>query len=502
MNKPGAGLRKSSLESLGGQQLARDFREGIDGGPAVSRTGALRVAKRAAAAMGLKAAKIALIDQLFAASKPGDWGVPGNAPIVWPSNASLAHSLGVSISTLKHHLNGLVQARLIAYSDHPTYQRRGRRDAAGRIIEAYGIDLSPIAVRFAELTEMAEAAEYQAREWKRHSYRRTVLRKEIQSLILSATQHKLPGPWGHHQARLDVLREQKPADLDDLIAQVDALEGLLEAVEKAYRGGFEEQNFDTAVSKFRPLQTTAESLNPEESNSNPEQRRAHARQVFSQKAFGHSSEKKSDSDFQPQQSTKLASRTLEEDVQFISLPLMQSACPAVEQHVPGAFANWRTLRESGRTLCVAVGINPQVWQEAVGILGPDLAVAAVAVTVQKSGLGVVSKPGAYLRTLAQRGRDGKLYISRSLFALAKSGQDSDVAGEASALLEAPEFPATGSISYTHWQDVVRQHAPAPTPDSDTVARAFRGWAKTRGIDLTAPNIEKVFAGFCRKWRVN
>ena len=296
MNKQAAGLRKSSMESLGAQQLARGFREGTDA-YVVSRTGALRVAKRAAAAMGLKAAKIALIDQLFAASRPGDWGVPGQAPIVWPSNASLAQSLGVSISTLKHHLNGLVKARLITYSDHPTYQRRGRRDAAGKIVEAYGIDLSPIAARFPELTDMAEAAEYQAREWKRHSYRRTVLRKEIQSLILSATQHKLPGPWSHHQARLDVLREQRPADLDELVAQVEGLEELLEAVEKAYRVGFEEQNFDTAVSKFRPLQTTDESLNPEKSNQNSEQRRAHARQVFSQEVCDHSSEKKSELGF-------------------------------------------------------------------------------------------------------------------------------------------------------------------------------------------------------------
>jgi replication initiation protein RepC len=180
---------------------------------------------------------------------------------------------------------------------------------------------------------------------------------------------------------------------------------------------------------------------------------------------------------------------------------MQSACPAVEQHVPGAFADWRTLREAGRTLCVSVGINPQVWQEAVGILGPDLAVAAVAVTVQKSELGAVAKPGAYLRTLAQRGRDGKLHISRSLFALAKSGHAADI-GDDMGSLEAPEFPAMGSIAYTHWQDVVRNNADAPAPDCDIVARAFRGWAKTRGIDLTAPNIEKVFAGFCKKWRVN
>jgi replication initiation protein RepC len=501
MNKHSAGLRKSSWESLGGQQLARGFREGSDG-PVVTRTEALRVAKRAAAAMGLKAAKIALIDQLFAASKPGDWGSPGKAPIVWPSNARLAQSLGLSVSTLKHHLSGLVKARLITYSDHPTYQRRGRRDSNGNILEAYGIDLSPIAARFVELTEMVETAEYRAREWKRHSYRRTVLRKEIQSLILSATQHRLPGAWSHHQARLDVLREQRPTELEALVEQVEAFEALLEAVEKSYRAGFEEQNFDSAVSKFRPVQTTAEPLTPERSTKSPKQPRTNARPVFSEEVYDHSSERKSDSDSPPSQSTKPASRVLEEDVQFISLPLMKSACPAVEDYAPGAFANWRTLREAGRTLCVSVGINPQVWQEAVGILGADLAVAAVAVTVQKTGLGTVAKPGAYLRTLTQRGRDGKLHISRSLFALAKSGQEADMLDVEAVAPALPEFPASGSIVYSHWQDVVRNHAPAPTPDSDTVARAFRAWAKARGIDLTAPNIEKIFAGFCRKWRNN
>lgn len=287
MSNLAAGLRKSSRESLGAQKLARAYREAK--APSVTRTAALQVAKRAAAALGLKAAKIALVDQLFACSKASDWGNPGRPPLVWPSNASLARSLGIGVSTMKHHLNGLVRAGLVAYSDHPTYQRRGVRDADGNIVEAYGIDLSPIAARFSELQELAEAAEYRAREWRRLSNRRTVLRKEIQSLIVSALESDLPGQWGHLQARLDVLREQRPAELEDIVAQVAALDALRAEVEAAYEQGFDEQNFNTAVSKFRPIQTTAEPSISE--SSTHEWRRAPARQLHPDMASGHSIEK-------------------------------------------------------------------------------------------------------------------------------------------------------------------------------------------------------------------
>ncbi|MGE3896986.1 MAG: plasmid replication protein RepC [Variibacter sp.] len=495
MNNLGAGLRRSSQNTLGAEKFARTYREGKV--PAVTRTAALQVAKRAAAAMGLKAAKLALLDQLFGASKPADWRTSGQPPIVWPSNARLARSLGLSVSTMKHHLKGLVEAGLVAYSDHPTYQRRGRRDAEGNIVEAYGIDLSPIATRFAELQEMAEAADYEAREWRRLSYQRTVLRKAIQSLIVSAIEQNLTGPWGRLQARLDVLREHRAVGLDDLRTQVEALDALRDEVESLYGKGFEDRNFNATVSKFRPIQTTAE---PSDSGfSNHESSRANARHSNTSMASGHSPEIKSDSARTTEQPQRTPSDVLREDAQVISLSLVQSACPAVKDFAPDAFSNWRALRDSGRVLCGAVGINPQVWQEAQGILGVDLAAAAVALTVQRSSAGVVAKPGAYLRTLVQRGRDGKLHLSRSLFALAKSGEPENAAPAAVVTLT---FPAQGSISYGPWVAVVREHAPKPTPDIDAVANAFRRWARERNIDLTAPNIERVFAGFCRKWRAN
>ncbi len=128
--------------------------------------------------MGLKAAKIAMIDKLFGYSPASDWNSTGSNPIVWPSNDTLARQLGLSISTARHHLRGLAAAGLIAHVSHPTFQRRGVRDANGNIVEAFGIDLSPIIVRYDELLEIALAYEQQGRERRMLCYQRTQIRRD------------------------------------------------------------------------------------------------------------------------------------------------------------------------------------------------------------------------------------------------------------------------------------------------------------------------------------
>lgn len=500
------GLRRVSAETIAATNYARRY--GEPGTKTVSRTAALGIAKLAAAAMGLKTAKLALIDQLFASSKPGDWTTPDVAPVVWPSNESLARRLGVSVSTMKYHLNGLVRAGLVAYSDGPTYQRRGRRNEEGSIIEAYGIDLSPIAVRYEELSELVERAEHTARLIKRLTYRRTVLRKGVQALIFAAREEGLAGTWDRAQARLDVIREQRAIEAEILEDQIEALETLQAELEEAFDTAILDRNFQTALSKFRPIQTTAESQTSESSNqSRP---RANARESISSATYGGMAfETKPEAISAVGQDRKRRQIVLDEDVQMISLPLVRDACPTLTAYVPTSLQSWSSLRDSGREIAVAAGINPQVWQEAQSVLGPDIAVAALAVTVQKTEMGLVQKPGAYMRRLSQLGRDGELHISRSLFGLAQAsagGRGGEVArGAEMVVADRPRpqraFPADGSVYFTGWEEIMRRHTPKPTPDLDMVASAFRRWADERDIDLTSPNIERVLCAFCRKWQV-
>ncbi|GHD23850.1 plasmid replication protein RepC [Tianweitania populi] len=495
--KPVAGVRRVTPAGLAAQRAAREYAG--DRTLVVKRIEALQVAKRAAAALGLKAAKIAMIDKLFGYSPAADWNSKDANPIVWPSNQVLAQQLGLSVSTARHHLRGLAAAGLIAHASHPTFQRRGVRDAHGHIVEAFGIDLSPIIMRYDELLEIALAYERDGRERRSLCYHRTQIRREIEAVLAAAQRDVLVGNWQHFHARLDRLRETVPGDLEQFRGLIETLTSLRDEVEDAYRGASKPSNLDTAVPISRHVQTTADLPSVEGSRTpsstatvlhvagaqprttplSPERRRAEA-----------------ESAARSDQRSKLSPA---DDIGNVSLDLVQSACPALRKHVPEIFETWTALRSSGRRLCIAAKINTQVWTEAESYLGPDAAIAALAVTMQRAEDGQVANPGAYLRTLIQRGRKGQLRISRSLFALADA-KAARLANHASR--PAPSYRGfpLGPINWTAWADVVREHAPKPTPDMDVVADAFRSWCRKGNIDLAQPSIEKAFIGFCKKWR--
>ncbi|NTG31994.1 replication protein C [Agrobacterium rhizogenes] len=387
-----------------------------------SRTQALQVAKRYASAIGLKAAKIALIDQLFAFSMAIDWSDAQTIPVVWPSNELLARRLGIKISTLKYHLAGLVEAGLICYSDHPTYQRRGRRSEDGRIVEAYGINLSPVAARYSELLDLADAADFEARSCKGLSNRRTVLRRGIAAIIEAARLQlgSLDGEWNSLLARLDRLREQRAQGSVELAEVVDALEALHTEAAALLEALYDSRDSNTAVAKIRPLQTTAET--PDFESCNDERNCADAQCINQTGAKGAMASEAKPSDAPVPSKRKSRSVEPDDDIVNVSLPLLCSALVHLSQIVPEVFDHWAVFRSSGGLLCRLCYVNPQVYQEAVEVLGQDLAIVALALTAERNANGSVSNPGGYLRELINRRRQGTLRLSRSLFGMAASAQ--------------------------------------------------------------------------------
>lgn len=495
--KPVAGVRRVTPAGLAAQRAAREYAG--DRTLVVKRIEALQVAKRAAAALGLKAAKIAMIDKLFGFSPAADWNSKDANPIVWPSNQLLAQQLGLSISTARHHLRGLAAAGLIAHASHPTFQRRGVRDAQGNIVEAFGIDLSPIIMRYDELLEIAIAYERDGRERRSLCYHRTQIRREIEAVLVAVQRDRLVGNWQHFHARLDRLRETAPGDLKQFRGLIEKLTALRDAVEDAYRGASKPSNLDTAVSISRQVQATAD-LTSVKGSRTPSSIATVTHIAGAQpRPTPIASERRRAEAGSAARTDQWSELSPADDIGNVSLELVQSACPALRKHVPEVFETWMALRSSGRRLCIAATINTQVWTEAETYLGPDAAIAALAVTMQRAEDGQVANPGAYLRTLIQRGRKGQLRISRSLFALA----DAKVACVPEhASPPAPSYRGfpSGPINWTAWADLVREHAPKPTPDIEIVAGAFRSWCGKGNIDLAQPSIEKAFIGFCKKWR--
>src|SRR5512132_1483763 len=181
-------------------------------------------------------------------------------PIVWPSNRKLETTLGPARRQVQ---NVLIRANLITPVDSPTGRRWGNRDAnTGKIIEAYGFDLSPIGLRHAEFVALAERAAAEERERAALRRRLTIARKAIQQIAETAIEHQLTDRDWHYwlaEALTLVLTIRNDLPLEDLQAVVDELEKRRADGEEALRAAFDsQQNASAGAISCTPITTTSQ----------------------------------------------------------------------------------------------------------------------------------------------------------------------------------------------------------------------------------------------------
>jgi len=157
---------------------------GLTGQFASTTPGAVLSAfKKAAPALHISRRLVDLIDHLMGYTIAADWRGAWN-PVVWPSNAELAECLGLELSRLKELLRAAIDAGFLIARDHGTRKRFGKRGEAGRIIYAFGFDLSPLAERMPAF--QLAAAEHQARREEGRELRREISR--LRAAILGLTE--------------------------------------------------------------------------------------------------------------------------------------------------------------------------------------------------------------------------------------------------------------------------------------------------------------------------
>ena len=166
--------------------------EGFSGLPdGVTVYGQLLAAFKAAAPrLGLAPRLVHAIDWLFRFTQPQDWERE-TRPIVWPSALLQQEGLGISESQAKRLNRCLIEFGLITMKDSPNGKRYGRRDARGRIVEAYGFDLSPLAARYQEFVQLAEEGRAERKAMGRLRRRATIARKGIVQILETARDYNL-----------------------------------------------------------------------------------------------------------------------------------------------------------------------------------------------------------------------------------------------------------------------------------------------------------------------
>jgi replication initiation protein RepC len=171
------GFRRMTPGLLKADRAAESF-VGLPEG--VKSPGQLLAALKAAAPrLGISPRMVHAVDWLFRFTQPQDWEL-GRRPIVWPSASMQEEALGLSPTQVKEINRRLIELGLITMRDSPNGKRYGRRhEKTGHIIEAYGFDLAPIAMRHAEFVRLAEEERAERAAMGRLRRRATIARKVI-----------------------------------------------------------------------------------------------------------------------------------------------------------------------------------------------------------------------------------------------------------------------------------------------------------------------------------
>lgn len=397
---------------------------------AVPKSQATSAAKKIAAAIGLKAQDLLLLDTFAAFTKTQDWQ-KGRRPIVWASNNFLQEQTGFSLSTLRRHVRRLLELGLIWVKESPNGKRYGHRDEDGIIVEAYGFDLSPLSARAGEFHLLYEQMKEERAFCASLRNVVTVTRRIIRAKIDKALESDLTGPWKQLEEEFNELLQMLPkrkTTASRLLDIVDWFKAFKERVETAFVDAFEwaqkpdeeqlnEELNDTKSIKLTPTGSindahilTTKQHDPVPSNS------------FEGKAvepvdLNLPSHKTAETDSGINLDIEWSTHTNKRESN-IDIPMLMLTCPhfaEMARESEGYIRNWNDLHRAAGKIRAMTGISEDAWDVAQKTLSPAIASAAIALIFDKHTTGEVKSPGGYLRGMVEKASAGELHLDRSFY---------------------------------------------------------------------------------------
>jgi replication initiation protein RepC len=425
---PGAptGLRRLTLSLLQANHAAEDF-TGLP--PGASRPGQILAAFKAAAPrLGLAPRLVHAIDWLFKFTQPQDWEA-GARPIVWPSAATQQEALGLSRAQVKVLNSSLIEAGLISMKDSPNGKRYGRRDHDGRIVEAYGFDLSPLAARHAEFVAVAAEAKAERAEVAQLRRRATLAHNGITQILETAAEYGFAGEeWTtllHDSDRLarTLRRIESREEMAFAVGRLERwqrearerLENLLAepqpaAAESSYTG--------PKGPEYRPHQYTYKSnddLKPDtvlaHKDCSPDPGEAVA-------ALDGAGEPRQDTTRAGDTITQAAPvRTDSGTLMRLTIDELLILAPRLRTYLTTPQPVWRDIVDAADWLRGEMGISRPLWGEACLAMGRECAAVAVALVSARPPEHFRTSPGGYFHGMVAKAKAGELNLVRTIWGL-------------------------------------------------------------------------------------
>jgi replication initiation protein RepC len=400
------GCRRLTPDHCRAAAIAAPF----DGLPAgvTKKSQLLAALKQACPRLGISTRLRDAIDTLMSWSAEQDW-LGESRPIVWPSNQALQDAWDLSRRQVQNILTNLVRLGLIATVDSPEGRRWGKRDQDGRIIEAYGFDLSPLAVRHAEFVAVAAEHRKACKIRDRLRRRLTIVRKACRQIAETAIEQQVHGrDWSEWGAAAVTIAEQRSRDIP-----VANLQGLVERLEEVRKEGeaalcawFDTVEKPPAGAIGCTPNTTTKTLLADKSATCNEA----ANEPFSPSRRRSAQTANHDQLLPPNYATT-----------GLAPGLLAKLCRPLRTYLADERPEWSAVVNAADYLRTDLGISRSAWIDACHTLGRNDAAAAVAVIAAKRA--DIASPGGYLRGMTSRARTGRLNLMGSLWGLAEHSHD-------------------------------------------------------------------------------
>ena len=136
--------------------------------------------------LGLTTGDIAHLEYLLRFTREGDWEPGTVGPVVYKSVSGMAAELGLSERQVHRREKKLFGLGFLRWRDSGNRRRYGKRDGEGRLLFAYGADLSPLAEHFDELVRLKAQHHQRLEAFAAAKRRYSRLRQQIHVRLLEA----------------------------------------------------------------------------------------------------------------------------------------------------------------------------------------------------------------------------------------------------------------------------------------------------------------------------
>ena len=368
----------------------------------VNKWEALRELAAARIAFGLSDRDLSVLQALVSFHQATIVGGNHSETVVHPSNKAICERLnGMPCSTMRRHLANLVQTGFVVRRDSPNGKRYARRYGDEKI--AFGFDLAPLAQRFVEVCEAAEAVRAAEERYKRLRSTVSLMRRDLAGLVDYGRSLRPDRAIWDQASDLCVLTARDLRRKLDF-AELQQIESALSEALNAIRDQLEPvQSQDMSTNEVTNEQHYQNS-NKDSYDFEPRLEKAQGEGSVSDPATALVAEGRTDEPV-----------SVDNNLPRIPLGLVLAACSEYRTYAERPVRHWHDLVRVADVIRPMMGVSPSAWDEAKQYMGPEE--ASVVILAMLERFGNIRSPGGYLRSLSAKAALGEFSCGPMIMAL-------------------------------------------------------------------------------------